>query len=219
MAYTAEHGNFEGRARANGGFGNETGQTDRRGRSGEAQAANRNAINRAATLSGPTGPFKSPVYGPTWQNLPKFAKMVGPMIVNPGIGVLGPLAKSIITDDPYGALGIPSGWSGYSQRDIDPMGDNPRGNIGGHDTAFGTGGLAQAQRRAALAAAIRRHQTRPPSPANATPVQSQPYVPVAIGEQVPGLPLYGTATQGYGKAGGYGGVPRAASIGFTRDYV
>jgi hypothetical protein len=46
MGYTAEGGNFEGRSRAHGGFGNETGQTERRGRSGAAEKANRDAINR-----------------------------------------------------------------------------------------------------------------------------------------------------------------------------
>jgi len=226
MSYTAEKGNFEGRARAAGGFGNETGQTDRRGRSGEAQAANRNAINRAAALSAPTGPFKSPMYDASWQNLAKLAEMVGPMIASPGIGFAAPLAKSIISGDPYGAFGVPRGWSSYSQRDINPMGSNPRGNIGGRDVAFGMGSLTQAQRDAILSAALRRpHYERPKAPIMA-PNPHPEYQPVAIGDQVSGLPYYGAAGPGYDmaapryrKASGYGGAARPAPIAFPPTHA
>src|SRR5690349_11267064 len=117
MSYTTERGNFEGRSRAQGGFGNETGQTGRRGNGGEAEKANRDAMNRAAARSAPSGPFKSPIYDATLQNLAKLGVMVGPMIANPGIGLAAPLAKSILSGNPYGAFGMPRGWSSYSQRD------------------------------------------------------------------------------------------------------
>ena len=220
MSYTAERGNFEGRSRANGGFGNETGQTDRRGRSGEAHAENVKAMNRAAALSAPPGPFKSPMYDATLQNLTKLTKMVGPMMMNPGIGLAAPLAQSILSGDPYGAFGIPDGWSSYSQRDINPMGANPRGNIGTRDVAAAMGGLAQAQRNAMLAAALRREQANRPKRGSTTPSQPERYSPAFIGDQVPGLPLYGMTRPGYPvpalprhrKASGYGGTARPAPI-------
>ena len=225
MAYTAETGNFEGRSRARGGFGNETGQTERRGRSGEAQAANRNAINRAATLSGPRGPFKSPVYDPSWQNLTKLAKTIGPMIANPGIGLVAPLAQSILSGDVYGAFGLPSGWSSYSPRDIDPMGSNPRGNIGGRDRDIGRSRLTAAQRNAILSEALRRQQARRPQAPTEASIQRQYFGPITLGDHVPGLPVYGTTRPGYdapmpgkGKAAGYGGTARLAPIAYPATY-
>lgn len=224
MPYSAERGNFEGRSRARGGFGNETEQTDRRGRGGEAEHANRDAMNRAAARSAPAGPFKSPQYDATLENLTKLGKMVGPMIANPGIGIAAPLAKSILSGDPYGAFGRPNGWSSYSQRDINPMGSNPRGNIGGRDTNLGNT-LTQAHRNALLEEARRRQESRPkPSPHPAAPINQ--YVPPSmISDQVPGLPSYGVAGPSYSvpeqrrsKASGYGGVARPSPIPFPRSY-
>jgi len=218
MSYTAENGNFEGRSRPTGGFGNETGQTERRGRSGEAAEDNQRAMGRRAGLDAPAGSFKSARYRASPQNLAKLAQMVGPMIAAPGIGLAAPLADAIINGNPYGAFGIPDGWSTYSPRDINPMGHNPRGNIGARDAAGNVAAMGQAQRLAAHLAALRQQQSVSRTPPIVTPGQPQPYAPVAISDQVPGLPLYGTATQGYGKAGGYGGVPRAAATGFADGY-
>lgn len=222
MAYTAENGNFEGRSRARGGFGNETGQTERRGRNGEAQAANRNAINRAASMSAPSGPFKSPMYDASWQNLAKLGRMVGPMIANPGIGLAAPLAHSILSGDVYGAFGVPRGWSSYSPRDIDPLGSNPRGNTGGRDIGFGSRNL----RDAILAEALRRQQSGPPETADVAPAQPAHQAPAVIGEQVPGLPFhgvpgprYGAGMPRHGKASGYGGAVRRAPISFPTSYL
>lgn len=219
MAYTAENGNFEGRARAHGGFGNETGQSGRRGRSGEAQAANRNAINRAAARAAPPGPFKSPVYDASLSNLAKLGRMVGPMIASPGIGLAAPLAHSIISGDPYGAFGLPSGWSRYSPRDIDPLGPNPRGNTGSRDAIADR--LAQARRNALASEALRRRLAGSAGATVGAPARPQVPMPAMIGDQVPGLPFYGVAGPGYGsatrrphKAAGYGGVARPAPIGY-----
>ncbi len=214
MSYTAENGNFEGRSRAHGGFGNESGQTDRRGRSGEAARENFRAMARAAALSAPPGPFKSPVYDMSWENLAKLAQMVGPMIANPGIGLAAPVAQSILNGTAYGAFGIPKGWSTYSPRDIDPLGNNPRGNIGARDLIPGRGVWANAQRQLAQAEAIRRRSRRPQ---NSMPPQPQSHVPpVFLSDAVAGLPAYGATMPGYGKASGYGGVSRAAPIAFPR---
>jgi hypothetical protein len=198
MAYTTEHGNFEGRSRARGGFGNETGQTDRRGRSGEAAAANRNAINRAATLAGPRGPFKTPVYDPTVRNLATLGRIVGPTIMNPGIGLASPLAQSIYSGDVYGAFGLPSGWSSYTPRDFDPLGSNPRGNTGGRDAAFGAGDPAIAQRRAILAQLFGRERPDQPNAPTGAPAQH--------------------GRGGPRKAAGYGGNARPAPIPYPTHH-
>lgn len=226
MSYSAEQGNFEGRSRARGGFGNETGQTDRRGRNGEAEKANRDAIragrdamNRAVTLSAPQGPFKSPNYPATLENLTKLGKMATSTLSGP-IGMLSPLGQAIVSGDVYGAFGRPTGWSSYSQRDINPMGSNPRGNIGGRDTDIGNA-LAQARHNALLEEARGREAYRPKlSPHPATPLD-QYMPPSAINDHVPGLPLYGVAGPTYtppmprrGKASGYGGITRPSPIPF-----
>lgn len=212
MSNTAESGNFEGRSRARGGFGNETGQTERRGRNGEAERANRNAINRAATLSGPRGPFKSAVYDPSIENMVTLGKMIGPMLANPGIGLAAPLAQSIFGGDVYGAFGLPGGWSRYSQRDIDPLGRNPRGNIGGRDQRLLDSGLESTQR---LAGALRRQQPSLPIAPAGPSMHRYFAAPVTMSDQIPGLPVYGTTRPGYGvampgrgKAAGYGGTAR-----------
>lgn len=204
MSYTAENGNFEGRPRAAGAFGNES------GRAGKAAAG---AAERTPMAKAPTGPFKSPVYDATPQNLARLAGMVGPMVASPGIGLAAPLAKAILSGDAYGAFGMPRGWSSYSPRDIDPTGTNPRGNIGGRDGRSARDRMAQAQRQAALLAALRAKQAMQPRRPVAPPMPTTAYVPRTIGDQAPGLPLYSTATQGYGKSGGYGGAPRAMAAG------
>jgi hypothetical protein len=168
---------------------------------------------QAAAAGAPTGPFKSPVYEATPQNLARLAGMVGPMVASPGIGLAAPLAKAILSGDAYGALGMPRGWSSYSPRDIDPTGSNPRGNIGGRDSRPSRSGTAQAQRQAAILAALRAKQAAQPQRFAAPPIRTTSYEPGIIGDQVPGLPLYSTATQGYGKGGGYGGVPRPTVAG------
>jgi hypothetical protein len=224
MSYSAERGNFEGRSRARGGFGNETGQTDRRGRNGEAEKANNKAMNRAAALSAPEGPFKSPKYDATRENLIKAGKMAVSMMANPPLGFLDPVAKAILSDDPYAAFGRPTGWSTYSQRDINPMGSNPRGNIGGRDTGIGSA-LTQARRNALLEEARRRQANRPKlSPHPTTPLD-QYMPPPVIFDHIPGLPTYGVAGQTYmppmskrGKASGYGGVARPSPIPFPNSY-
>jgi hypothetical protein len=223
MSYTAERGNFEGRSRASGGFGNESGQTERRGRSGEASTANRRAINRAAALSAPAGPFKSPTYDASPQTLTRLGRMIGPMIASPGIGLAAPLAKAILSDDPYGAFGVPSGWSRYSQRDIDPMGSNPRGNVGGRDAAFGDA-LAPSQRQALLMEALRHPRAVGPGTPTLAPVAPRYSPPALIGDQVPGLPFYGVtgsrlemAMPRHRKASGYGGVPRPTPIPYPNS--
>lgn len=207
MSYSVENGNFEGRSRATGAFGNETGQSGRRRDNGAAEAANRRDMALAAAAGAPPGPFKSPVYDATLQNLSRLAQIVGPMIASPGIGLAAPLARSIISGDPYGAFGMPRGWSGYAPRDIDPTGRNPRGNIGGHEPVTPANGSTEARRRAALLA-LRQQTAASARPARAPAKLPPAYVPGVIGEQVPGLSPYSTATQGYGKAGGYGGIPR-----------
>jgi hypothetical protein len=73
--------------------------------------------------------------------------------------------------------------------------------------------MAQAQRQAAILAALRARQAAQAQRPIAPPIPVRPYVPGVIGEQAPGLPLYSTATQGYGKSGGYGGIPRATVAG------
>ena len=223
MAHTAEQGNFEGRSRASGGFGNESGQTDRRGRSGEAERANRDAPNRGTARSAPQGPFKSPVYEATWQNLAQLGRMVGPMIAAPEIGLAAPVAQSMLSGNPYGAFGRPSGWSSYSQRDINPTGGNPRGNIGGRDNAIGNA-LIQARRNALLEEARRREATRPTiSPHPIVPFQQ--YAPRAIFDHGAGLSTYGIAGSGSAtpmpgrKAGGYGGVARPSPIAFSDSHL
>lgn len=223
MSTSAERGNFEGRSRAHGGFGNESGQTDRRGRSGEAERANRDAMNRAAARSAPPGPFKSPTYDATLDNLVKLGKMVGPMLANPGIGLAAPLARSILSGDPYGAFGRPTGWSSYSPRDINPMGSNPRGNIGGRDTNVG---IEPRHTRpfAALEEMRHRQESRPkPSPHPAAPL-NQYMPPSFIFDQVPGLPFYGVSGPTYAgmpprhrKASGYGGTARPSPIPFPES--
>lgn len=201
MSYTVENGNFEGRSRATGAYGNESGQAGRRGASGEAEKANKRAMEYAAAQSAPSGPFKSPNYDATAANI---AKMIGMAI--PGPGLLKNLGGPIVNDDPYGAFGIPKDWSTYSQRDIDPLGGNPRGNIGGRDV--GAGSLSLAQRQALLLAALRRQQARSRPPVIEPGVPKAYPIP-AIGDQVPGLPSYGTTP---GKAGGYGGLGRPAPM-------
>ena len=198
MSYSAEHGNFEGRSRARGGFGNETGQTERRGRSGEAAAANRNAINRAATLAGPRGPFKTPVYDPTMQNLATLGRIVGPMMMSPGIGLASPLAHSIYSGDVYGAFGLPSGWSSYTPRDFDPMGNNPRGNTGGRDIVSGMDDPVLAQRQAVLARLFGREQPSPSSAPTVAPTQRDRLM--------------------RRKAAGYGGNARPAPIPYSTHH-
>jgi len=70
--------------------------------------------------------------------------------------------------------------------------------------------------RAALAALLQQQlQVRAPI---ISPGEPQRYVPLPISDQVPGLPAYGTASQGAGKAAGYGGVPRYAAIGSPDAY-
>ena len=121
-----------------------------------------------------------------------------------------PLADAILSGDVYGAFGRPTGWSSYSPRDIDPMGANPRGNIGGRDPM-----MASAQRRALLAELLRRQQAaRPKAPAEAA-IQPQYVPPAIISDHVPGLPTYSTGRPAYeiplpgaGKAAGYGGTAR-----------
>jgi hypothetical protein len=222
MGYTAEGGNFEGRSRARGGFGNETGQTERRGRSGAAEKANRDAINKATTLSGPRGPFKSPVYDLTPRNALTLGRMVGPMLANPGIGLAASLGAAILSGDIYGAFGRPTGWSSYSPRDIDPMGANPRGSIGGRDPM-----MASAERRALLAELLRRQKAARPKPPAEADIQPQPqYVsPATISDHVPGLAAYGTGRPAYqiplprtGKAAGYGGTARQAPSPYLVTY-
>lgn len=224
MPYSAEQGNFEGRSRARGGFGNETGQSERRGRNSEAERANRSAMNRATARSAPEGPFKSPKYDATLENLTKLGKMVGPMIANPGIGIAAPLAQSILSGDPYGAFGRPSGWSSYSQRDINPVGSNPRGNIGGRDTNIGNA-LTQARSNALLEEARRRQTSRPKLSPHPTAPLDQYRPPSVIFDQVPGLPFYGVAGPTHtppmprrSKASGYGGVSRPFPIPFPNSY-
>jgi hypothetical protein len=230
MSYSAEHGNFEGRSRARGGFGNETGQTDRRGRNGEAEKANREAMdasrkarNREVSLAAPQGPFKSPQYEPTAENLAKAAKMALSALSGP-IGMMSPVGQAILSGDVYGAFGRPTGWSSYSQRDINPMGSNPRGNIGGRETDIGNA-LTQARRNALLEEARRRQADRPKSwPHPAVPLD-QYMPPSAIFDHIPGLPSYGIAGPTYAapmpgrsKAGGYGGVARPSPIPFPSSY-
>ena len=224
MSYTAERGNFEGRSRARGGFGNETGQTERRGDSGEAERANRNAMSRAATMAGPRGPFKSPVYDSLVQNATALGTMIGPMLANPGIGLAAPLAQSILSGDVYGAFGLPSGWSAHSPRDIDPMGRNPRGNISGRDDGFRDTGLTPNQRSALVAEGLRRQQLRPKAPPE-PPMRWGSVAPATISDQLAGLPIYGVTRPGYkvavpgqGKAAGYGGVARSAPIAHPESY-
>jgi hypothetical protein len=140
--------------------------------------------------------------------------MVAPMLANPGIGLAAPLGKAIFGGDVYGAFGRPTGWSSYSPRDIDPMGANPRGNIGGRDPR-----IAPAERKAFVAELLRRQRAaRPKSPAEAgTQPQPQFAPPATISDQVPGLAAYGTGRPAYqrplpraGKAAGYGGTARQA---------
>ena len=230
MSYSAENGNFEGRSRARGGFGNETGQTDRRSRNGEAEKANRKAMdairdarNREISLSAPQGPFKSPNYPATSENLTKMGKMAISMIGSP-IGMMSPVGQAIVSGDMYGAFGRPTGWSSYSQRDINPMGSNPRGNIGGRDADIGNA-LAQARRNALLEQARRRQENRPQSwPHPAVPLD-QYMPPSVIFDHVPGLPSYGVAGPTYtapmpgrSKASGYGGIARPSPIPFPNTY-
>ena len=230
MSHSAEQGNFEGRARAHGGFGNETGQTDRRGRSGEAEKANRDAMkagrdarNREISLSAPQGPFKSPQYEATLENLAKLGKMATSMIGSP-VGMMAPVGQAILSGDVYGAFGRPTGWSSYSQRDINPMGSNPRGNIGGRDAAIGSA-LAQARQNALLEEARRRQASRPKTAPHPTVPLSQYMPPSVIFDPIPGLPFYGVAgptytapTPGRGKASGYGGVARPSPISLPNSY-
>ena len=230
MSFSAEQGNFEGRSRARGGYGNETGQTDRRGRNGEAERANRqameasrNARNREITLAAPQGPFKSPNYPATLENLTKAAKMAISALGGP-VGMLSPVGQAIATGDVYGAFGRPTGWSSYSQRDINPMGSNPRGNIGGRDTDIGNA-LTQARRNALLEQARRQQANRPSSWPHPTDPLDQYMPPAAIFDQVPGLPPYGVAgpphtasMSGGSKAGGYGGAARPSPIPFPSSY-
>jgi hypothetical protein len=181
-------------------------------------------MNRAATLSGPRGPFKSPVYDPTIQNMATLGKMIGPMLASPGIGLAAPLGQAILDDDVYGAFGMPRGWSSYSPRDIDPMGRNPRGNIGAREGNLRNSRLTPAQRSAVVAEALRRQQPRPKKSAE-PPLRRQHVASVTIGDQVAGLPIYGTTRPGYeivipghGKAAGYGGVARPAPIAYPSSY-
>jgi hypothetical protein len=230
MSYSAEKGNFEGRSRAPGGFGNETGQTDRRSRNGEAEKANRAAIdasvkarNREISLSAPQGPFKSANYPATLENLAKMTKMAISALGGP-IGMMTPVGQAVLSGDVYGAFGRPTGWSSYSQRDINPMGSNPRGNIGGRDTDIGNA-LTQARHNALLEEARRRQANRPKSWPHPTVPLDQYMPPSLIFDHVPGLPSYGVAGPSYtapmpgrGKASGYGGVARPSPIPYPNSY-
>lgn len=230
MSYSAEHGNFEGRSRARGGFGNETGQTDRRGRNGEAEKANRkamdasrNARNREVTLAAPQGPFKSANYPATLENVTKAAKMAISALGGP-VGMLSPVGQAIVSGDVYGAFGRPTGWSSYSQRDINPMGSNPRGNIGGREADIGNA-LTQARRSALLEEARRRQTDRPKSWPHPSIPLDQYTPPSVIFDHIPGLPSYGVAGPTYttrmpgrSKASGYGGVARQSPIPFPNSY-
>lgn len=230
MSYSSEQGNFEGRSRARGGFGNETGQTDLRGRNGEAEKANReamdigrNARNREVTLAAPRGPFKSPNYPATVENLTKLGKMAISMVGSP-IGMLSPVGQAILSGDVYGAFGRPTGWSSYSQRDINPMGSNPRGNIGGRDTDVGNA-PTQARRNAVLEQARSRQASRPKRWPHPSIPLDQHTLPSVIFDQVPGLPFYGVAGQnsmarmpGRSKTSGYGGIARPSPIPFPNSY-
>jgi len=230
MSYSAERGNFEGRSRARGGFGNETGQTDRRGRNGEAERANRDAmkasrdaINRDISLAAPRGPFKSPNYPATWENLTKATKMAISALGGP-VGMMTPVGQAVLSGDVYGAFGRPTGWSSYSQRDINPMGSNPRGNIGGRDTDIGNA-LMQARRNSLLEEARRRQENRPKLSPHPTVPLNQYMPPSAIFDHISGLPFYGVAgptdtaaIPRRSKAGGYGGVARPSPISSPNSY-
>lgn len=92
-----------------------------------------------------------------------------------------------------------------------------RGPFTGVPPSYPPSGTGHVNPRAALAALLQQQLQSRVAPI-ISPGEPQRYVPLPISDQVPGLPVYGTAGQGAGKAAGYGGVPRYAAIGSPDAY-